>query len=1173
MTIPGIVHCKNQIKSMEKKRSCVRTTGKTLLLKRFACMILPMLWLLVCQQLHAQETGNRVFSLKAENQSLESIFRQLERETGYSFAYNSREIKDKLEQKFTFNEVNKSFPVILDVVAQRTGLQFKQAGKIVSVHKLVPVLSAPDKKSGAVTGKVIDEENGEPVVGANVRIGNKGAITGMDGSFTISVSSGPCMVTVSNVGYGTKEISEITVQDNQTFELNVVLKREKGQMANVVVKSQARREGVAAVYVRQKNTAEISNGFSAEQIAATPDKNVGDVLKRISGVSTNDNRRVVVRGIAERYNVAMLDGVTLPSTDVQVRDFEFDMIPSNLVDNIVVSKGYTPDMSFGFGGGLVQISTLAVPSQNFININVGGKYNTASTGKDFLGYKRGKYDYLGFEDGSRKDRFPGQLFAFNLDRYNPSRPYDNVVPPGSGLTRITPEMISEQNKKIGGTERLSARIYTALPSHNYQLSLGRNYALGKGRIGFVASLSFRNEQLIDEIDHFERGRWEKSMNNLYDVITGKELNETKAKQYNYTTTWAALVNGGWQTAKHKIFSRNFYSRGYQNRFMRIVGWGNDTGFGNDPAIMENDSPKFIELRQHKLSGEHRFGSFMLEWNLAKNKVMNHEHDAVEANLIPEVTSNSTVYTYFPNSVTDPGSGSFNRAQYLYDEDNVMADAALSYQLKIGSASQRIKAGYQYLKRHGKYDWNILPIGSMNTARFRGIPVHQWSSYFDFSDPMNDLMYYPGEFSLSGYEGKNINNAFFGMMDNRISSWLRLVWGLRIESYVYEEIKDGVSNSSDNIMQQAESIRRYVDPQTGQLVHKYLDAATEEKKWRYLPSVNLTITPFKDFNVRTSYAQSVVRPSLIENSGFSRLNPTIGRIQHNTGVLTTVIDHYDTKIEWYPGPGEVLSVGYFYKHFKNPVELYLDITNSSQNVDAITGNSDWAKVRGWEFDLRKNLGFISPGWKPLSKFFLTANLTLQESEVQASRFRYTSFGDGSFDNGGLNYSYREKILLKEKRPLYGQVPVLYNLGLLYQEDRLSLNAVFNHMGYKTFTVGMRPDFIEYERPRDQLDAQIGYSFLKNRALRLRLNMTNLLDNPYRFFLNNGTTYKVKDGMENVYDIPEWSAKYEWKYGFSEKYEEGYYETSADGKTKTRIGDTDTYIRKVGRSFSFSLSYTF
>lgn len=1151
---------------MKKKFSCVLLPEKAPLLRRLSRMLFCLF--LLGQQLHAQDAGKLKVNLVADNQPLENIFRLLEQQTSCSFAYNSREIKEKLEERFSFKETDKSLSAILDIISKRTGLLFKLSGKIVSVQKGAPT---PKKEAGKVTGKIIDEENGQPVPGATIHIGNTGTTTGTDGSFSISLPTGSYAATVSYVGYGTKEVSEIEVKDDQTFELNIVLKREKGQLAAVVVKSSARKEGVAALFVRQKNTAEISNGISAEQFSATPDKNVGEVLKRISGVSTNDNRRVVIRGIAERYNVAMLDGVTLPSTDVQVRDFEFDIIPSNLVDNIIVSKSFTPDMSFGFGGGLVQINTLAIPTKNFININFGGKYNDVSTGKEFLGYQRGKQDYLGFDDGARKKPFSQELFYYDVNRYNPNKPYESPVPPGSALTPITPEMIAEQNKKIGGTERLGTRIYKARPGQNYQFSLGRSYNVGKGRLGFVGSLSYRNEQMIDDILHFERGNWSKNGNNQYDAKTGKELQETTSKQYNFTTTWAALVNGGWQTDNHKIITRHFYSRGFQSRFIRTIGWGNDLGYGEDPAMQENDSPKFIELLQNKVTGEHTFGKFTIDWNLARNKISNYEYDAVEATLAPEKTSNSTVYTYVPNSVTDPGVGILNRAQYKYDEDNLMADVALSYQFKIGSLNQKIKTGYQYLKRHGRYDWSILPIGSLNGTRYRGIPIHQWSRFFEFKDPLNDLYYYPGSFSLSGYEGKNTNEAFFGMMDNRITSWIRLVWGLRIESYVYEEITDGVSKISNQIDQQAETKRRYVDPVTGELVHKYLDAATEEKKWRYLPSVNLTITPLKDVNIRASYAQSVVRPSLIENSGFSRVNPTLGRIQHNIGVLSTVIDHYDAKLEWYPTAGEVLSVGYFYKYFKNPVELYLDVTNSSQTVDALTGNSDWAKVHGWEFDLRKNLGFIYKDWKQLKNLYLSANLTFQNSEVQASRFNYTSFGESSYDKSGLSYAYRDKILLKEKRPLYGQVPVLYNIGLLYNADRLSLNMVFNHMGYKTFTVGMMPEYVEYERPRNQLDAQVGYTFLTNKALKVKLNMSNLLNNAHRFYVNNGSTYKEKPGV--AYGTVEWSDRYEWKYGFDEKYQEGYYETSADGKTKTRIGDTDTFTRKIGRSFSLSVSYTF
>lgn len=128
----------------------------------------------------------------------------------------------------------------------------------------------------------------------------------------------------------------------------------------------------------------MTNGISAEQIGRTPDKNIGESLKRISGVSTMDNKFVVVRGISDRYNAAVLDGTALPSTEAQGRNFSFDMIPSSLVDNVVVSKTVTPDMNTSFGGGLIQINTRDMPAENFMSFSIGTSYNDQSTGKPFL---------------------------------------------------------------------------------------------------------------------------------------------------------------------------------------------------------------------------------------------------------------------------------------------------------------------------------------------------------------------------------------------------------------------------------------------------------------------------------------------------------------------------------------------------------------------------------------------------------------------------------------------------------------------------------------------------------------------------------------------------------------------------------------------------------------------
>jgi hypothetical protein len=1140
------------------------SSGKPVLLLAIFCTLLLL-------SVKAQPPGK--INLDMKNAPLITVLAAIEKQTGIPFIFNRQEVEKVQVAHASYQQ--KSLTEVLDHLLGQYRFRYKlESGSIL----VSPQGKKEEKKSlhnpGKIAGTIIDEETGMPQPDVSIRVGDKGVTSGMDGAFSITLPAGKYEAEISAIGYGKKMISEIEVTEGGVAELNVPLKREKNTLERVVIKSSARRESIAYLYARQKNEAGISNGISREQIAALPDKNIGETLKRISGVSTNDNRRVVVRGIAERYNLAMMDGAILPSTDVQVRDFEFDIIPSNLIDNVIVSKTSTPDMSFGFGGGLVQVNTFAIPNQNFITIGGGIKYISGSTGKDFLGYGRGKNDYLGFDDGTR-GQYPKDLFVLTRNNYDPSKPYN---PPVSNVPPVTPAMIGEQNKKIGGFERLGTRVYTAKPGQNYQFSLGRNYNIKNNRFGFVGSLSYRNEQVIDDVSRFERGNWQKSENLTYDTETGKEIRPTTANVYNFNTTWGALFNMGWSGKHHKITFRNFYSRLFSNQFTRTVGFGNDIGFGDLPAIREYDRPKYINLLQNRLEGEHSFGAFRFDWTLSRNKLTNYERDAVEFWLSPTYAMNgSYVYQGSAAGINNAGNSPFTRSHYRYEETNRIAETALSYGFNLAGKKQTAKLGYQYLERNGLYDWTILPVvsaGGGNNA-FAHLPVQEWSGSLEFKEPLSDFLYFPATYSINGYAGRNINQAYYAMFDNRFANWVRLVWGVRAEYFKYEKLRNGVNDKNiDELILQGEK-DKFVDPETGELVTPTANPETEEKTWRYLPSASLTLSPLRDFNIRAAYSQAVVRPALIENSRITRFDPSIGAFRRSDGVLSTLIDHYDFRLEWYPQPGEVISAGYFYKYFDKPVELYRTITDATARVYAITSNSNWAKVHGWEFDVRKNLGFLKPGWKFLDNLFFSGNLTLQQSEVQASVYEGKSIAEDKYGN---RYQYRTQVLLKEKRPLYGQVPVVYNAGLQYTGERLGLNVTFNHMGYKTFLTGLRPELVEYERPRNQLDAQLSYNFLKSKKLAVKLNMTNLLNNAFRFYTNDFGTYQFQDkwkGMTEaqIYSQTEnWSEIYEWKHGFSQKYEEGHYETSGDGKTKTRVGDRDTFIRKVGASFSLSVAYT-
>jgi outer membrane receptor for ferrienterochelin and colicin len=103
----------------------------------------------------------------------------------------------------------------------------------------------------------------------------------------------------------------------------------------------------------KKIAVSISDGISSEVIKKSPDRNTADVLKRVSGATIQDNKFVVIRGLSDSYNSAMLDGASLPSTENNRKAFSFDIVPSNLVENLTITKTASPDLPGDFAGGLI----------------------------------------------------------------------------------------------------------------------------------------------------------------------------------------------------------------------------------------------------------------------------------------------------------------------------------------------------------------------------------------------------------------------------------------------------------------------------------------------------------------------------------------------------------------------------------------------------------------------------------------------------------------------------------------------------------------------------------------------------------------------------------------------------------------------------------------------------
>lgn len=245
---------------------------------------------------------------------------------------------------------------------------------------LIPTISFSQTLSGKT------KSNKEELIGVTIWLTNKdtnkkvGSTSDIESKYQFqNVVAGNYSIKASFVGY--KEYTkDITIGGD--INLDILIEEDTKVLQEVVVKQVAKKETATALINTLKASYIVADGLSIESIKKTPDRTVGDALKRVSGVTIQNDKFVLVRGLADRYNSALLNKSILPSTEPDRRAFSFDIIPTSLIDNIIINKGASANLPGDFAGGLVQITTKEV-SGDFFNISLGGSWGSLSTGQDF----------------------------------------------------------------------------------------------------------------------------------------------------------------------------------------------------------------------------------------------------------------------------------------------------------------------------------------------------------------------------------------------------------------------------------------------------------------------------------------------------------------------------------------------------------------------------------------------------------------------------------------------------------------------------------------------------------------------------------------------------------------------------------------------------------------------
>ena len=780
--------------------------------------------------------------------------------------------------------------------------------------------------SGTIAGKVLNESSGQALKGVTISIAGteRAAATDMDGRFSFYIAPGTYTIRVASIGFAAKSIADVIVKDGTVTELPIALQTAATEMTGIVITTSARKETVSSVLAIQRANASISDGISMEAIRKSPDRNIGEVLKRVSGTSIQDNKFVIVRGLSDRYNVSMINGAILPSTEPDRRTFSFDVIPSHLIDHILINKTASPDMPGDFSGGIVQILTKDIPFRSFLSITVGGSYNSLSTGKAFDIGMLHPSDYFGFDNGTRAlpAKFPGRkrYLSYNADA-SPER-------------RLAASRLLRNNygSRYNGN---------ALPGFNFQLNWGgRKELKNDGTLGAVVALTYRNSQNIQPSvrrDYQSLGRDDYA----YDYAD---------TTYSFTTNIGLMANVAWKKGRSKIVLKNLANRLLDINNLQREG----SNYNNIQYIRTNGSLTSVRsLVSSQLEGDHLLQKGKrLKWNL--NYAFTSQ-DQPDYRVLP-----------YAVNLSEMGNKEVPFRVVLRDtyrfwselkDHAVGANLNYTLPLQFGNQKQLLKAGLltQYkLRDFSTRIFRYEAATAVLNLNLTALPTRQ---------VFNDGNIYEEGFVLNeitnnadAYDATMGLYAAYAMIDGRISEKLRAVYGLRVERFGFDVNTASFSDPDININ------KNYTD---------------------FLPSINLTYNLTTNSNLRLSASRTVSRPEFRELANFTFYDFIRNvQIQGNTDLKRSQNTNLDLRYEIYPASGEVLSASVFYKHFKNPIEQAVVAGSPIDALRFTFNNPDLARSYGIELELRKKMGFLGAApW--LNNLSFNLNGAYINSEVRFS----------------------------------------------------------------------------------------------------------------------------------------------------------------------------------------------
>lgn len=797
----------------------------------------------------------------------------------------------------------------------------------------------------------------------------------------------------------------------------------------------------------QQATTQVLQVLSSEDIARTGEGDVASALSRVPGLSVVGNGFVYVRGLGDRYSLALLNGSPLPSPEPLKRAVPLDLFPTEIIASSLVQKTYSPNFPGEFGGGVINLTTLAAPRESFLTIKAGVSGDTETTNQ--LGYDHygSQYDWTGYNFGLRD--VPPALDAF-------FRSGERISAGNVDEQAIASELVGWRNAAV-------QKIDGIPPNYSASITGGTSWQFNGSSLGLIFSGGYDNKWRTRDITQQTPASADLSV---------------KATDYRVVDTDDNLVVNGllglsYESGPNRLRWTNFYVHDTLKRTSLAQG-SNNQNPGRE--LRQQDTGWYErELFSTQLADVLDLGKVTVD---ARASLSHSSRKAPFELSIGYSRSNnpgSPFGGYFINGLDNGASGFASVAFSDLSERLVSGGLDATWHIVPG---YDLTGGYDYAYTSRDASRRELQILNPGTDEWNNSGVFLLRPDYLLS-PAVINHYHLGLVETTegdpAFAARLRVHGAYAQLAARFTDSLELSVGARFE-HGTEEVRP---------------LQVFNTPTPG-------GVGNQIDKDSVLPAATLTwkLDEAKTQQLRFNASKTIARPQFRELMNLKYYDTESNRtFQGNPLLQDSSLLNFEGRYEWYFAPEQRFTFGLFYKKIDKPIEVQ---TSVNDNVPVSSfANAPEADLYGAELDVQKY--FDLPGMS--RRFVVIANYTYTHSEIKVAP------GDTTYFYTPARQIWDASQFFRDGAKLTGQSDQLVNLEFgLEQPGRLSQQTIL--LAYASNRVTSRgqigsqfPDIQESPGLRVDVVARQGFDVF-GQAAELKFEARNLFGHGYKEFQRSG-----------------------------------------------------------------------